>query len=433
MRLLRNPVAQFLIVGFLTIVAVLMLTSRLAASAAEEEALAEAQRLNAVLARSVAGPGLSRGLVDGDPGAIDRFDRRIKARLLVGDVERVTIWDADGRVVYSNAFRLIGVSFPLNGAHRQVLAEGGTGHELSDPDAPENLAARAATDAGAPAQQVRIFTRISAASGGEPLLFEGYYTFSDIETRREHIYQSFRWITIAGPLLLLLLVTPMLWGLTRRLTVSAHERARLLRTALDASDAERRRIARDLHDGVVQDLAGTAYAVSALARESQLTHRQRSRLHSIAGTLGSALTSLRSLQAEIHPPDLHVSGLGSALEDLVAPAEAAGVQASVSVTGVDESSDELVALVWRVAQEAVRNALRHADASTLAVTVRGDARRLVLEVVDDGVGFDPAAPRADEGFGLRGLESLAQDAGATLTVRSARGEGTTVRMEVPVV
>jgi two-component system NarL family sensor kinase len=431
-RLLRNPVAQFLVVGFLTIVAVLMLTSRLAASAAEEEALAEAQRLNAVLARSVAGPGLSRGLVEGNVDAIDRFDRRIKARLLVGDVERVTIWDADGRVVYSNAFRLIGVSFPLDAAHRQVLADGGTGHELSDPDAPENLAAQAATDTGGPVQQVRIFTRLTGASGGEPLLFEGYYTFSDIETRREHIYQSFRWITVAGPLLLLLLVTPMLWGLTRRLTVSAHDRARLLRSALDASDAERRRIARDLHDGVVQDLAGTAYSVSALARESQLTHRQRSRLNSVAGSLRATLTSLRSLQAEIHPSDLQVSGLRAALEDLVAPADAAGVQASVSVTGVDETTDERVALTWRVAQEAVRNALRHAEASTLAVTVRGDARRLVLEVVDDGIGFDPSAPRPSESFGLRGLESLVHDAGGTLVVRSSEGEGTTVRMEVSV-
>ena len=430
MRLLRNPVAQFVGVGFLTIVAVLMLTSRLAASAAEEEALAEAQRLNAVLARSVAGPGIGRGLVEGNAGAIDRFDRRIKARLLVGDVERVTIWDADGRILYSNAFRLIGVTFALDDAHEQVLAEGGTGHELSDPDAAENRAARAATGTGEPVQQVRIFTRITGATGGERLLFEGYYTFSDIETRREHIYQSFRWITVGGPLLLLLLVTPMLWGLTRRLTVSAHDRARLLRSALDASDAERRRIARDLHDGVVQDLAGTAYSVSALARESQLTHRQRSRLTAMAASLRSTLTSLRSLQAEIYPPDLHVSGLRAALEDLIAPAGSAGVQASVSVIGVDEASDERVALVWRVAREAVRNALRHAEASTIAVTVRGDPRRLLLEVVDDGVGFDPEAPRDTESFGLRGLESLVHDAGGTLAVRSAEGEGTTVTMEV---
>lgn len=227
-----------------------------------------------------------------------------------------------------------------------------------------------------------------------------------------------RRITVGGPLLLLLLVTPMLWGLTRRLTVSAHDRARLLRSALDASDAERRRIARDLHDGVVQDLAGTAFSVSALARESQPTHRPRSRLTGVAASLRATLTSLRSLQAEIHPPDLHVSGLRAALEDLIAPAESAGVQASVSVVGVDEVSDERVALVWRVAQEAVRNALRHAEASTIAVTVRGDAHRLLLEVVDDGVGFDPEVPRDTESFGLRGLESLVQDAYAGASRRS---------------
>lgn len=430
MRLLRNPVAQFVGVGLLTIVAVLLLTSRLAASAAEEEALAESQRLNAVLARSVAGPGIGPDLVAGEADAIDRFDRQVKARLLVGDVERVTIWDADGRVVYSNAFRLIGVTFPLDAEHRAVLAEGGTGHELSDPDAPENRAARATSEAGETPAQVRIFTRIPGAFEGEPLLFEGYYTFSDIEVRRQHIYEAFRWITVGGPLLLLLLVTPVVWGLARRLSVSANDRARLLRSALDASDAERRRIARDLHDGVVQDLVGTAYSTSALAHESQLTHRQRTRLHGIADSLRESLTALRSLQAEIHPPDLHVKGLQAALDDLIAPAESAGIEATVSVHGVEGASDERITLVWRVAQEAVRNALRHADASTIVVTARGDARRLVLEVVDDGTGFDPRAPREPESFGLRGLESLVRDAGGRLGVRSAEGEGTTVRVEV---
>jgi len=83
-----------------------------------------------------------------------------------------------------------------------------------------------------------------------------------------------------------------------------------------------------------------------------------------------------------------------------------------------------------VAQEAVRNALRHADASTLAVTVRGDGQRLTLEVVDDGVGFAPDSIRDPDRYGLRGLRSLVADHGGVLTVRSAPGEGTTVRMEV---
>ena len=142
-----------------------------------------------------------------------------------------------------------------------------------------------------------------------------------------------------------------------------------------------------------------------------------------------SLRSLRSLLAEIHPPDLRADGLAAALGDLIAPASTVGIQASVSVEGAEKASDEQAALVWRVAQEAVRNTIRHSQASTLAVTVRGDGDRLVLEVVDDGIGFDQNRTDPDS-FGLRGLRSLVADSGGRLEVISSPGEGTTVRMEV---
>jgi signal transduction histidine kinase len=94
--------------------------------------------------------------------------------------------------------------------------------------------------------------------------------------------------------------------------------------------------------------------------------------------------------------------------------------------------DETVALVWRVAQEAVRNAIRHGQASTLGVDVHRMDGQLVLEVRDDGQGFDPDADRGPASFGLRGLASLVADAGGRLDVRSSPGAGTTVRMEVGV-
>ncbi|MCW2767840.1 MAG: ATP-binding region, ATPase domain protein, partial [Nocardioides sp.] len=206
---------------------------------------------------------------------------------------------------------------------------------------------------------------------------------------------------------------------------------RLLRSAIDASDAERRRIARDLHDGVVQDLAGTTYSISAVARDAGTPVNARESLQGATVSLRGSLRGLRSLLAEIHPPELHADGLAAALADLIAPAGAAGIQASVSVEGAELASDAGVALVWRVAQEAVRNAIRHSGASTLAVTVRSDARRLTLEVVDDGVGFDPEVRDPDR-YGLRGLRSLVTDIGGRLEVRSAVGEGTTVRMELDV-
>ena len=103
---------------------------------------------------------------------------------------------------------------------------------------------------------------------------------------------------------------------------------------------------------------------------------------------------------------------------------------TVAVNGVDDIDDSTAALVWRVAQEAVRNAIRHSGASTLSVVVDGDPLAVSLEVIDDGSGFDPASVTDPVHYGLRGLSSLVADAGARLTVTSAPGEGTTVRLEV---
>jgi signal transduction histidine kinase len=180
---------------------------------------------------------------------------------------------------------------------------------------------------------------------------------------------------------------------------------------------------------VVQDLAGTAFAVGALARsETDPTHREA--LERTGASLRGTLRSLRSLLVEIHPPDLQADGLAAALADLTAPASAAGTRATVEVSGMGGVGDAQVALVWRVAQEAVRNAIRHAEASRISVVVRGTGDRVVLEVSDDGKGFRPDTPAHPNSFGLRGLQSLVADSGGRLEVRSLPGHGTTIRLEV---
>lgn len=431
LRVVRSPVALFLLIGMVTVAAIFLGSNRLADRAARQEAIAEAQGTTEVLATSVVEPDVPKGLVKTTRrklAAADRMDRAVTPRLLdVKTVDRVNIWTKDGRNVYSSeGVALLGRKFALTADQRRVLVDGGSGSVIADPDSPENR--DIVSEAGA-SGLVQTYTRI-ASPEGEPLLVEAYYTLDEVEQRRAEIYSSFRWLTL-GPLVLLILVASgILVGLTRQLRKGSAERERLLRSAMDASDAERRRIARDLHDSVVQDLAGTAFAVSAISRNPDTPEDARETLDGAGASLRSSLKSLRSLLAEIHPPDLRADGLAAALADLTAPAGATGIQSSVSVEGVETASDQRAALVWRVAQEAVRNALRHSGASTLAVTVRGDQGRLALEVVDDGVGFDPAAVRDPDRYGLRGLRSLVADHGGTLDVRSAPGDGTIVHMEV---
>jgi signal transduction histidine kinase len=421
--MIRHPLAQFLAVSVLLVGGIAIAITVLAGRAANSEAIADARSTTAVLARSVAQPVLTDKLLAGDPGAIDRFDRDVLERLVVGDVRRIKIWAADGTIVYSDEPRLIQTRYELGGEEEEILNEGGVEAEVSDLSKPENRFE--AKDV----ELVEVYTRVRTREG-TPVLFEAYYSAAAIDQRKQEVFIPFQRIALGSLLTLLAVASPVIWMLTRRLTDAARDRERLLLSAIDASDAERRRIARDLHDGVVQDLAGTTFSLSAVARDPAMPAQLGESLERSGRALRKSLRALRSLLVEIHPADLAAEGLPAALADLTAPAASAGIHATVAVDDVEGLDDASIALIWRVAQEAVRNAIRHSGARNLTVAVQGDPLAVTLEVIDDGDGFDTREVRDPVHYGLRGLESLVADAGATLGVDSAPGEGTTVRLEV---
>jgi len=418
-----NPLVQFVVASLLLFGLTWWATGIFSQRAARSEALADARVTTELLANSVAEPAMPRGLVDGDPGAIDRFDREVLGRLLVSDVRRIKIWRADGTIVYSDETQLIGKRFSLDHEQLSVLHNGDTEGGLSDLRRREN---RFESEEGG---LLEVYTRIESPEG-QPLLFEAYYSVETVKQRSVEVLKPFRRITLGALVALLLLGVPLLGVLTLRLTRASLARERLMRRAVESSEAERRRIARDLHDGVVQELAGTAFALSGTARDASVSPELRDELQGSSQALRRSLRQLRSLLVEIHPPGLTASGLGAALEDLTAPAASAGISTRVSVDGVEGAPDHVVTLVWRVAQEAIRNAVRHAHATHLEVEVEGDERQVRLRVCDNGVGFDPDASSSNGSYGLRGLQSLVHDGGGRVQVESAPGAGTTVRMAV---
>ena len=422
MRALRSPLLQFLLAGAFLLVVVAVGTGELSERAASEEAVWDARQTTEVLARSVAEPAIPRGLVEGRVAAIDRFDRTVLSRLRVDDVQRIKIWDADGTVLYSDETALIGQRYELGAEELAVLRGAPTDAGASDLDRPEN---RFEED---PSGLLEVYTRIESPEG-EALLFEVYFSASDIAARQQHIFNSFRPITLGGLGLLVVLTTPVLWVLNRRLRRAAEERERLLVAAVDASAAERRRIARDLHDGVVQDLAGTSFRLAAAAQQAP-RQEDAVALAEMSGSIRAGLRSLRSLLVEIYPADLDSSGLEAALTDLLASAQGNGVSTSVEVDDVSDAPRDVVGIVWRVAQEAVRNALRHGAPDRVEVRVRRTDTSLGLEVSDDGRGFDPGSDPGRSHLGLRGLRDLVHEAGGELLVTSTPGSGTVVRMEV---
>jgi signal transduction histidine kinase len=419
----RNPLVQFLAVVGVILVAAVAGTGVLGTHAADEEAVNDARAVTRVLAASVAQPGIPRGLVRLDPAAIDRLDRFVLARLLVDDVRRIKIWDRTGQILYSDETRLIGSRYRLGADERRVLTTGATEAQISDLRKPENRFEPRTRGL------LEVYTRIHSPEG-QPLLFEAYYSLADVAARRQQILARFRPITVAALVGFALLTAPVLLLLMRRIRNSGRDRERLLHRAIQASDAERARIARDLHDGVVQDLAGSSYALATLARRPEIDASVSADLDGVSRSLRTSMRSLRSLLVEIYPPDLQLEGLHAALTDLLAPLTARGIITSLSVDDLTGVSEDPIGLLWRVGQEAVRNAVRHARPARVDIRVERDHDNVVLTVADDGAGFDGRAVASDR-FGLRGLHGLVRDAGGRLDVTSQPGSGTSVSVAVP--
>ncbi len=420
-RLLGHPVTQVaaaLLVAFLLVTS---LTTWLGSRAAGREAIADARSVNRVLGLAVVQPAIPRGLVTQQPGTAAALGDHVRGHLDVEGVRRVKLWRGDGTIVYSDEPRLVGRRFDLGDDERAVLEHGGTDAEVSDLTEPENEYERGFGDT------VEVYSRVRSPEG-DPLLFESYVSLADVHQRQSELTRSFRPVTIVGTAVLTLLIAPLAWWLSRRLRREAQARERLLRTAVEASDAERRRIARDLHDGVVQDLAGAAFTLAGAARTDPV---RPGLVEDVGDSVRHSLRSLRSLLVEIYPPDLAEVGLRGALDDLLAPVEAAGIATVLEVDEVLDLSPTSAALVWRVAQETIRNAVHHGRPERLVVQVRASgARGVRLVVEDDGTGFDPAQPPEPGHIGLRGLRDATREAGGRLDVDSAPGRGTRVELEV---
>jgi signal transduction histidine kinase len=197
--------------------------------------------------------------------------------------------------------------------------------------------------------------------------------------------------------------------------------------------AERNRLALDLHDAVSQKLFGLVFnaeaAATLLERDPPAAREQVKKLQTQAQ---EALDELRSLVFELRPPNLEQDGLGGALRKHVEVLRRLHQhEIQLEIEGESRAEQARDGEVFRIAQEALQNALRHADAPHVAVRLRVDNDRLLLEVEDDGVGFIPdAAELRSRRLGLTSLEERAERVGGRLTIRSARGSGTTVRLEI---
>lgn len=425
----RGAVARFMI-GGLAAVALLAVGGFLVVrSLSEREAVDDARRLATLAGRGVVEPALTDAALAGRPEALADLDLVVQERVLGDDVVRVKIWTPDGRIAYSDEPRLIGRRYALGEDERAALRTGETEAEVSDLSRPENAFER---EQGS---LLEVYLPIRTA-GGSLALFEAYRRQSAVDANGREILTAFLPV-VGGALLLLWLVqVPLAWSMARKLGQGLRERQRLLETALEASALERRRVAADLHDGPLQDLAGLSFALAAAAERAPegTDPATVAALRAGADAAREGSRRLRAAVVEINPRRLREEGLHDALLDLAAPLRDQGIDVVIDVPrglALPAAGEELL---YRAAAEALRNAAAHAAPSSVRVEAGVAGGRALLRVADDGRGFDAATRerrRAEGHLGLDLVEDLAAHMGGRARVRSAPGEGTVLELEVP--
>lgn len=418
-----RAVLAFAATGAVSVLIVALVAGAWVRNTARAEAVADARRATKASARLWVNPVLAN-VKTGNAADVRRTLHATTPAIPPGDpLIRRKLWAADGTIVWSDEPRLEGHRYSLGEDERAVIAGNATEAEISNLKAPENQFERGHGDV------LEVYTSVRAGDGTR-YMYEEYLKQSDVRASGQEILIHFLPAMLVALLLLWAVQIPLARSMVRRLDDRRREREDLLRQAVAASDLERQRIARDLHDGVVQQVAGTSLALHAQA--STTTDPEVAALLTTAsGDLRSALAGLRSLVVEIYPANLEELGLAQAIDDLLDALRAKKVSARL-VARLDHrlaSVDE--ALVFRVAQEAVRNIDKHAHARNVTVTLESaEPAGVHMEIVDDGRGFDTAAARPDGHLGLTLIEDLVGAAGGSLEIRSVPGEGTTVTLEV---
>jgi len=210
----------------------------------------------------------------------------------------------------------------------------------------------------------------------------------------------------------------------------AVEMQQLSRQIIQAQEEERYRLARELHDEAAQALTSLLVHLRLLERAHEPAEAQK-RVQELRELTARALEDVRRVALDLRPTILDDLGLAPALEWRIDELNKRGdLRATIAIGGLESRLPPDIALaLYRVAQEALSNAGRHAHAASVTVRLAGSPAQVTLEIADDGVGFDPSAPAAENehhGLGLLGMRERMRMIGGELAIHSAPGQGTRI-------
>lgn len=424
---LRRAVVGFVLSSVLALVLLSITAILVSRHLAQDSALREARTTGATVAQAIAGPLVDLSVRGGDPDALARLDRVLTDRMEAADIAHVKLWTRDGTVLWADQEGIVGRTYELEDSLLGLFGTDGVIAEVSELEKEENVNER---DAG---ELLEVYAGTTDANG-QPLVVEAYFSTEQMRDREWDILGQLLPLTLGALLLFQILVLPLAVSLARRVERGERDRGRMMRHALLSSTRERRRIAQDLHDGVIQDLAGLRYAMPMVAARLPDTPEAADARRAVAHAdtiLKRDVDSLRSMLIDIYPPSLAEGGLAVAASDLAQQAQAAGIEVDIDVPERAAWSMDASRLAYRVLQEGIRNLVKHSGASSARVAVRRDHHDLEVLVADDGRGLDPSSTPAEGHMGLQLLRDSLEDLGARLSIGPGAGGGTVLAARIP--
>jgi signal transduction histidine kinase len=433
----RSALRGFAIGATVTLGVLVLVSILIARIVARQATLDEASFRTTTIADSLAAPLVTQRFRNHDADSVEDMARLMGNRMSDTTIRHIKIWSADGTILWADEPDLIGRHYTLKPDQREALDSPSAISDYTDLSDPENISER--NEKG---PVIETYVGANGADGSR-ILFETYMSPEGAARQQDAIVRATVLVGLAALLVFGVAVLPLSLRLARRVEGAAQERERMTLHALLSSEFERRRIAQDLHDGVIQDLAGAGLVLPLVAdrvKESRSSPQDGdllSRLHDLV-TLN--VQRLRSLMVEVYPPDLTGAGLRPAIENLVLES-ADRVDTEVHIDPELRLREGAARLAYRIVREGLRNVVKHADARSALVEIRREDGCVHVLVADDGRGVaandedghdgvdgeGDELPESEGHLGLRLLRDSVRDAGGHLELAPNMPQGTRLR------
>jgi two-component system, NarL family, sensor kinase len=374
----------------------------------------------------------------------------VQGRILQYPLVMVQIWRSDGTVVFSSDQRMVGRRVTPIGPELWEAFKGGrtVSAVRSTRDIPVDRSVK-----GLPDRVLETYVPVFIFQGrneGAPVaVVESYTDYAIVQAQVDQVFKTVLMMLVGGLAVLFLLLLPIARRVSRRLQeqtvrlgellsreqAAQSERRGLLDRTLRAVEEERTRISADLHDGPVQRLARIGYGLERV--RMRMAPRGRDGAGELLAEMQQAVFDevgdLRRLMTRLRPPVLDQRGLEDAIRDRAHAIEREfGIHCVVEADLERRLAPGLETVLYRVSQEALTNVVKHAGARQARVGLFRDNGSVVLEVDDDGTGFETAGPTPEgDHFGLLAMRERVEMAGGTWALDTMPGRGTRIRAVLP--